>query len=103
MNASIGVGHHATWLANVVAEAFDLLVIEELEFINRVDPLDVGDHGSHILGESQMGQSSWQQRQPCCLLFVFSFCRERVVLDPSWFSVKLKRMMPISFWVSLSV
>ena len=56
LNASIGVGHHATWLANVVAEVFDFLVVEELEFINRVDPLDVGDRGSHILGESQMGQ-----------------------------------------------
>ena len=56
VNASIGVGHHATWLANVVAEAFDLLVVEELEFIDRVDPLDVGDRGSHVLGESQTGQ-----------------------------------------------
>ena len=56
LKASIGVGHHATWLANVVAEAFDLLVVEELEFINRVDPLDVGDRGSHVLGESQTGQ-----------------------------------------------
>ena len=56
LNASIGVGHHATWLANVVAEAFDFLVIEELEFIDQVDPLDVGDRGSHVLGESQTGQ-----------------------------------------------
>ena len=57
LSASIGVGHHATWLANVVAEAFNFLVIEELEFVNRIDPLEIGDCGSHVLGESQTGQS----------------------------------------------
>ena len=84
LGSSIRVGHHATWLADVVAEAFNTIVVEELEFINRIDPLDVGDHGSHIMGESQMGQSGSHGSNGGHLvsLLSFSFCHERVVLDP---------------------